>query len=438
MAWPTIVAMLIQSSFNIIDTIFVGRLSAKALAGVSLSFPIMFFVMALGSGIGVSLTSLVSRALGAKKHNVLRKSVLTGLWLSVFVGLFSTTIILLLGKPILSLMSSDPIVLNLAWQYLRVYAFALTLITVSMTINAIFRAKGDMKTPMIIMIVSAITNIILDPLFIFGLLSFPKIGVAGAALATLISRIVSVCIALILLIKNERSTIMPFKFILDKNSLKEIVRIGFPASSNQIVLSLSLFFLNAFISFFGSMALAAFAIAFRIESLAFLPAMAISNTAMTLIGHSVGKKSIKLAKDIAIKVARLNATVMVSVGVFFFIFSKQIIMVFNSNPSVITIGNSYFKIVPFEYFFLGIYFGFTTAFQAVGNAYPTLILNSLRVLVILLPLAYILSRYTPLGLIGVWIAEVTTSIIVFIIATIWFRKKFERHALKGYNRIKKL
>lgn len=435
MSWPTIVAMLIQTSFNIIDTIFVGKLSADALAGVSLSFPIMFFALALGNGIGVACTSLISRALGKKRFDIMRDTLLTSIWVAIFTGIASTLLTYFFGKPILGIMSSDPNVLNLGWEFLKVYSIALVFITISITINSIFRAQGDMKTPMIIMIIAAITNIALDPLFIFGIGSFPNLGVEGAAVATLIARTLSVIVGVTLILVKEKQIILPIKFVIKKSVLKEIIKVGIPSSLNQMASAISILFLNAFVSFFGSNALAAFAVVFRVESLAYLPAIAISNTAITMVGHTVGKKLIELSKRITTTVSKMNATIMISIGILFYLFSKSIIKVFTTQPKVVSIGSQYFKIVPIEYIFAGILMARIVAFQGAGNAMPSMVLNLLRGLFILIPLAYILSRNTSLGLIGIWIAMIISTIISFLIGEIWYKRKFDYHANKGYYSI---
>ena len=158
---------------------------------------------------------------------------------------------------------------------------------------------------------------------------------------------------------------------------------------------------------------------------------------MTLIGHSVGKRSTKLARKLSSSTALVNSLIMMSIGALFFIFSKQIIMLFNSNPDVVRVGSLYLKIVPIEYIFAGIYSARLVSFQATGNAYPSMIINTLRGLVILLPLSYVLSRFTPLGIVGIWVSMVITTFTVFVIAEIWFRMRFEHHAKKGADRINK-
>lgn len=438
LAWPTIVAMLIQTSFNIIDTIFVGRLSPQALAAVSLSFPIMFFVLALGNGIGVGSTSLISRALGRNRKSILRDSVLTSIWLSIFVGIFATFSVLFFGRWLVSLMTHDKTVLFLAWQFLRVYSFSLFFITVGLVINSIFRAQGDMKTPMVIMVIAALINIALDPLFIFGTGFFPRLGVTGAALATLIARIVSVIVAIILILVKEKDIIFPLKFVIRKSIFREVIKVGIPSSFNQMAGAITLLFLNGFVSYFGAYALAAFAVVFRVESIAYLPAIAISNTIIPLVGHTVGQNSLKLAKKISSLSSRINMIIMVSVGILFFIFAKEIIMIFSSDPRVVSIGTTYFKIVPLEYLFVGVMMAKISSFQGAGNALPSMVLNVVRGFVLLIPLAFVLSRDTRLGIIGIWVAMIVSSILSFAGAEIWFWLRFDKNAIKGLASIDKV
>lgn len=412
---PMIVAFLLQTSFNIVDGIFVGRLSAEALAAVSISFPVIFLMIALASGLGVGTTSVIARSIGAKYYrkanNVAEHSIL----LAVLFSLIFTISGLLFGKQLFSMITNDPLLLELAVQYTDIIFMGSIFMFLAFIGNNILRGEGNMKIPMFIMGGSAILNIILDPIFIFVL----GWGVRGAAIATIISRTIGFIGVFAYILRNNSMIRLSLKqFRLDLGIVKEIISIGMPSSVSQIIGSLSLFLLTGIIAGFGAEAIAAFGIIFRVEGIAMMPIIGLTTALITIVGQNIGADKINRAKKISFNASVIAGMFGLIMGILFFLFSRQLSAVFNSSPLVISHVSSYFSINFLTYPMFGVVMVILSSFLGAGKPIPPLVINILRLLVITVPLAYLFSYMY--GLIGVWIAILVASVISTLISIIWF------------------
>ncbi len=417
-AWPMVLALLLHTAFNIVDAIYVGRISAEAIAAVSLAWPMMFFIYAIGGGIGVGATSLISRYIGGgkvdKADNVAEHALLIG----VVMGLIFTFLGLVFGKGLLLMMGADSLV-SLSLNYLNVI-FLGTLFMMIFTIgNNILRGEGDTKTSMVFIMVATIINIILDPIFIFVM----GMGVKGAAIATVIANGVGCVTVLYWFLKGKSSIkINPKHFRFDFSIIKKIFQIGIPSSLSQVSMSVSIFIMMRIVSYFGPLAIAAFGIIFRLEGIAVLPALGLMIATIPIVGQNVGAKKFDRAEKTAYKTATIAAIFTGVVGLVFFAFPSMFISIFNTNPEVIRYGSSYLRIVPLVYAFIGIGIAINGAFLGAGDPIPALITTLLRVIVIVIPVALILAFVFDLGLVGVWIAVAISIFISGSVSLIWFKK----------------
>jgi putative MATE family efflux protein len=416
-AMPMVLALLLQTGFNIVDAIYVGRISAEAIAAVSLAFPIMFFIFSIAGGVGVGATSLISRYIGSKKiekaDNVAEHALLLGLVL----GLIFTFLGLIFGKDLLLLMGADSLV-DISLSYLNII-FIGTIFTMIFVIgNNIFRGEGDTKTPMMFMIIATVINIILDPIFIFIL----GLGVKGAAIATVVSNIVG-CFAFIFgfLMGKSSIKIRPKYFSFDFNIIKKIFRIGIPSSLSQVSMSLSLAIMMGIVATFGPYAIAAFGIVFRLDSIAVLPALGLMFAVIPIVGQNVGAKKFDRAEKTAYKTALLAAIFTGLVGLVFFFFPSMFISIFNTNPEVIQYGILYLRTVTLVYAFIGIGISIGGSFLGAGDPMPALIVTLLRVIILLIPLALIFAFALDLGMLGIWLAYTISIFVSGITALLWFR-----------------
>ncbi len=416
-ASPMVFALLLQTSFNIVDAIYVGRISAEAIAAVSLSFPIIFFIYALGGGIGVGATSLIARYIGAKKvkiaDNVAEHALLASLLLSVFFTLIG----LLFGKWLLVLIGAGSL-LDMAWDYLRIIFLGASFSFVFMLLNSMFRGEGDTKTPMKYMLIATIANIILDPIFIFLL----GMGIKGAATATVISNALG-CISIVHGFASGKTSlnIRPKYFHFKFDILKKILHIGFPSSLAQMGMSLGMFFMVKIVSYFGNYAIAAFGIVSRLESIAILPALGIMMAIIPIVGQNVGAKKFDRVEKTAYKAAMITALFSGIVGILLFLFPSFFIRLFNSEPEVLGFGISYLKIVALTYAFIGIIISMNGAFLGTGNALTSMFLVSMRMFTLVVPLALLLAFVFDLGIIGVWLAFPIATVVSAVSSLLWFR-----------------
>jgi len=416
-AWPMVLALLLHTGFNIVDAIYVGRISAEAIAAVSLAWPLMFFIFAIGGGIGVGATSLISRYIGAKQvekaDNVAEHALLSG----VVMGLIFTFLGLIFGKGLLLLMGADSLV-SLSLSYLNVI-FLGTIFMMIFTIgNNILRGEGDTKTSMVFIMIATIANIILDPIFIFVL----GMGVTGAAIATVISNFIGCAVVVYWFLMGKSSIkINPKHFRFDFSIIKKILKIGVPSSLSQVSMSVSLFIMMRIDSYFGAYAIAAFGIVFRLDSIAVLPALGLMFSIIPIVGQNVGAKKFDRAEKTAYKTATIAAAFTGIVGLIFFAFPSMFISVFNTNPEVLRYGSLYLRIVPLAYAFMGIGIAINGAFLGAGDPIPALITTLLRVIILVIPIALLLAFVLNMGLVGVWIAFAVSTLVSGIVSLLWFR-----------------
>ncbi len=416
-AIPMVVALLLQTGFNIVDAIYVGRISAEAIAAVSLAFPIMFFIAAIGAGVGIGATSLIARYIGAKEiekaDNVAEHALLIGCVMGVIFTIFG----LLFGKRMLMLMGADSL-LGISWEYLSVIFLGSFFVMIFIIANSIFRGEGDTKTPMVFMIIATVVNIVLDPIFIFLL----NMGVKGAAIATVVSNIVG-CVLMIRGFMNGRSSIKirPRYFHFNTEILKKIFVIGIPGSLAQISMSLSAFIMMRIVSYFGTYAIAAFGIATRLDSIALLPSLGLMMALVPIIGQNVGAKKFDRAEKSTYRAAIIAALFSGSVGLLFFFFPSMFVSIFNTNPEVIKYGVSYLRIVPLAFAFVGVNICMSGSFLGTGNALTSLFFTLLRVIILIIPLALLFAFVFELGIIGVWLAYPISIVVSAISSLLWFR-----------------
>jgi len=416
-AVPMVLALLVQIGFNVVDAIYVGRISAEAIAAVSLAFPIMFFIFAIAGGIGVGATSVIARYIGAKEVKKADNAAEHALLAALVLGVIFTVLGMVFGKQILMLMGADSL-LDLSWDYLGVIFLGTVFVMVFVIVNSIFRGEGDTKTPMMFMIIATVTNIILDPIFIFLL----GMGVKGAAIATVISNIVG-CVSIVTGFMMGKSSIRirPRNFHFNFDILKKIFAIGIPSSLAQVSMSLSAFVMMRIVAYFGAYAIAAFGIAIRLDGIAVLPALGLMMALIPIIGQNIGAKKIERAEKSAYRAATIAALFSGSVGLLFFLFPSMFVSIFNTHQEVIQYGVSYLRIVPLAYAFIGINICISGAFLGTGNALTSLFFTLLRVIILVIPLALLLAFVFNLGIIGVWWAYPISLFISAVSSFLWFR-----------------
>lgn len=422
LGWPMIVAMLFQTGFNLVDTLFVGMVSPEAIAAVSMSFPLIFLIIAIGAGVGVGANSVIARYIGAKKKKEADNAAEHALLITVVLTVLITFLGLTFAEPIFRLMGAGQDILKITVGYTKIIFGGSIFMFLAFIGNNILRAEGDSKTPMKIMMTATFLNIILDPIFIFGFGFIPRLEVAGAAWATVIARSVACFAVWYYLLKGKafiQFNLKDFKYKFDY--IKAIFRIGFPASLSQMSMSLGMIFLLKIISLFGTYPIAAFGIGMRLDSLAIMPAVGLSTAVITIVGQNVGAKNFKRTEKTVWRSSLMVFVFMEIIGLILFLFPEFFIGIFTKNIEVIGYGASYLRITALAYGLIGISMVISSAFQGAGKGIQTLVITALRLIVLSVPLAYLLSVVFEIGVTGIWIGMLISSIISFIVAVIWFR-----------------
>ncbi|MBU0761786.1 MAG: MATE family efflux transporter [Candidatus Altiarchaeota archaeon] len=394
---PTIIAFIIQSTFSLVDAIFVGWISSHALAAVSVSFPIVFMVIALGVGLGLGSTSVVARYVGAKKSRYAKEAAEHSMLLAVAFGIILMVAGLTLSPSIFKLMGVEESLMSTALVYLNILLFFAPFELSLIVGNSILRGEGDMRTPMVVMGASAILNGILDPIFIFTL----GWGVEGAAWATVVARMIGFTyLAYNLKFGGAKFKLDYVDFRYRFTYFKEVLRIGIPSSMSNIVMSTGMAVFTAIVAGFGTDALAAFGVGFRLDSLAILPGIGVATAVISIVGQNIGAGKADRAMQTTLKAGAMASALMVLFGIPFYLFSTDIVSIFNQEPKVIEYGASFLRIIPLTYLVVGFNMCIGGAFIGAGKAKLALFNQFSRVMLFSVPLAYMLS--VKIGLEGVW------------------------------------
>ncbi len=413
MSLPIMLSMLIQSLYNITDSFFVSQISEKALRATSLSYPIQIVIIGFGVGTGVGVNSFISRSLGSNKNHRANEGAMHGLIL-VFVSwiLFLFFRVALLER-FLDFFTSDPIVKAMGIEYLGLITTFSCFSILQITIEKTIQGTGNMVLPMIIQGMGAIINIILDPIMIFGLFGFPAMGIRGAAIATLIGQGLGALFGLIVLFSNKTSLKIDFKkFKYSSQIVKDIYAVGFPSIIMQSVTAFVTLILNLIVVNHSELAVSVLGIYFKLESFILLPVFGLSQGVLPLIGFNYGAKQKERVNE-TYHYGMILALVLMGMGtVLFQIFPRQLMGIFTDNQEMIEMGVYTLRIVSIGYLFAAIGITNSTYFQALGLGKYSLLITSLRQIIIIIPLAFALSF---IGLNWIWlsypIAESTSTIV---------------------------
>lgn len=419
MSLPAMLSMTVQAMYNIVDSYFVAQVSENALTAVSLVFPMQTFLISVGAGTAVGLNSLISRRLGEKRQKEADSAATHGILLGVFNWILFVIIGVFFSGVFIKSFNAAKEVEGMAIQYMSINCIFSLGVFVEINIEKILQATGNMIYPMIFQMIGAITNIILDPIFIFGLLGVPRMEVAGAAIATVIGQNVAMVVSLIVIFTKEHKVTIEFKnFKFNKSIVKNIYAVGFPSIVMQAIGSVMVVGVNAIIITFTATAVAVFGVYYKLQSFVFMPVFGLMQGVMPVIGYNFGaRKHDRLISAVKIGCA-ISLTIMVIGTVIFLIMPGRLLSIFNASSEMLSIGVPALRTICLCFIPAAIGISFSNVFQAVGHGFMSLVISLLRQLIVLLPAAYFLSK---IGLYAVWyafpIAEVfslAASVFMFV------------------------
>ena len=420
MSLPMMISMVVQALYNIVDSVFVSRVSEDALTAVSMAFPLQALCIALGAGMGVGVNALLSKSLGAKDNDMVNKSALNGLFMTFVSYLVLLVIGIFAVKPFYMIQTDSADIIQYGTDYLSVICCFSFGMFFQFTFERLLQSTGRTFQTMITQTVGAVTNIILDPIFIFGLLGVPAFGVKGAAIATVIGQIIAAVLALIMNIKVNTDIDFSLKgFKPDIKIIGMIYKVGLPSIIMQSIGSVMVFCLNKILIVFSSTAVAVFGVYFKLQSFVFMPVFGLNNGLIPIMAYNYGaKKKDRMIKTI--KCGLLIAFSIMSVGmVVFELFPDAILALFEASDNMLAMGKVALRTIAIHFPIAAICIVLGSAFQALGNAVYSMFVSIARQLVVLIPVAYALSK---LGNVNyVWwcfpIAEImslTITVIFFI------------------------
>tara|TARA_Y100001001_G_scaffold58002_1_gene54920 strand:+ start:7616 stop:8974 length:1359 start_codon:yes stop_codon:yes gene_type:complete len=423
LAFPIMAGMGIHILYTIVDMIFIGRLGGDAIAAVAFNMPLFFLVLGLSFGVGSGVTASIARFIGEKDKvnadNTAEHAVALGLIISTIL----TTLGLIYGEGLLQRLGATESVLPLSWDYLKVSLIGLPFMVFSTFFRSILSGEGDMKLPMAVAGLGTILNIILDPIFIFTL----GYGVGGAAMASAISQLIVFVIFVYMLFVKEHAYIRfrmrdfsPSIFII-----KDIIRVGLPASMSMIIMAFGQLVFNRILVRFSTDAVAAYQVGGRMDMVIFLPIMAIASALTTLVGMFFGAKEIEKIKFIAKYGIIWSMMVTGVLSIILYIFAPLFVKNFTLDVDIQSIAVTYLRFICLIYPLIAIGMTVGRILQGLGKGLPMLVITSIRILALSAPLAlyFIMVLNKPIE--WVWYAMIISTIVSVAISLIWLKSAFK-------------
>jgi putative MATE family efflux protein len=421
MTLPMVLSMLVNSLYNIIDSFFVAQISEEAMTALSLVYPVQNFINAVGIGFGVGINAVIAFYLGARDNRKADQAATQGLVLAVIHGVVMTVCCIAMMPAFLGMFTSSETVIELGVRY-SVVAFAFTLIIiVGVTFEKIFQAVGNMKTTMISLMCGCITNIVLDPVLIFGYGLFPAMGIEGAALATGIGQTLTLAIYLVVyFVRPIRVHIRMQHILPGKGMVLKLYSIGIPATLNLALPSLLISALNSILAAYSEVYILVLGIYYKLQTFIYLPANGIVQGMRPLIGYNYGAGENKRVSQIYKIVLCMSGIIMVLGTVICLLIPGQLMELFTHTEATIQAGETALRIIGAGFIVSAVSVTSSGALEGLGKGTPSLLISLCRYVVVIIPVAFLLSRL--FGAVGVWNAFWITEAITAIISLFIYRK----------------
>jgi len=426
---PIAFSMIMFTLYLMADLYFVGRLGPDAVAAVSISGNAFFVILGLSFVLGIGGMALIAQAFGRKDYEGAAKVYKQSLILSILVGIASSLTGLAIAHPYIAFFGGTGQSLEWGVQYFRIFSISFFFVLILHVIGACYRGMGDTKTPMIIMVLSTILNIILDPLLIFGLLCFPRLGVRGAAIASLLSQFIALAIYIYMILIRGQHLEIKRPWRLDMSIIKRSLSIGLPSGLTYFLLALNMLITYRVVSIFGTPALASIGIGFRILQSIYMPVVAVTSAMAAIVGQNYGAgKQSRITTTLWTGWA-ISCGIMISGTALCRFFPGILIGIFSNDKSVIHYGIIYLTIMSLGNVIVGTIMTMSAVFQGFGKTYPVLI-AAVFDNVLFACLVFTLPGIFGWGIQSIWwIKLATASIEMFLIAE-WLRRYFQVIRLK--------
>ena len=419
MSLPLMISMLIQALYNIVDSMFVARVSETALTAVSLAFPLQNLLIAFGVGTGVGMASYLSRKLGEKDTETATKAAGNGITLAVNTWVLFAILGLTIVKPFMALFTDDAELLGLSTSYSEIVMIFSFFMLLSMMNERILQGTGDSFSSMLSQMTGAITNIILDPVFIFVF----KMGVNGAAIATVIGQAVGCAVSLYFVIRNKYIKIKPQHLKLEKRMVASIYSVGAPTIITNSIGTVMTGAMNAILIGFSTTAVSVFSVYFKLQSFVFMPIFGLSSGMVPIIAYNYGARKKKRVMS-TIYIGTIIAIGIMVVGTIVFnLFPEALLSLFSATEEMYRLGVPALRIISLCFVSAAISIGLGSSFQATGYGIGTMIVSISRQLLVLIPTAYIMAKL--IGINGVWFSFIIAEAVGLAVSLILFIKVYK-------------
>lgn len=431
MSLPMIISMLVQALYNIVDSAFVSRVSEDALTAVSLAFPIQNLMIAIAAGTGVGINSLLSRSLGEKKQKAANRAAGNG----ILLGILSALIFVIFGvffsetyfrmqfsaKDFEENAAQCEAIISMGTDYLKICCIFSFGIFLQIVTERLLQATGMTLYTMFTQGIGAILNIILDPILIFGYLGMPKLGVAGAAIATVFGQIIAMLLGFVFNIMKNKELHLGLSYLRPHaRTIGVIYSVGLPSIIMQSISSVMTLGMNKILLMFSSTAVSVFGVYFKLQSFIFMPVFGLNNGMIPIIAYNYGARK----KQRILATTRLS--VFIAIGIMtaglmvFQLLPRQLLAIFEASEDMIKIGVPALRIISLSFLFAGYCIIITSVFQALGNGVYSLIISVARQLVVILPAAYLFAKL--FGLDAVWFALPLAELVSVTLSTLFLRR----------------
>lgn len=429
MSLPAMFSMLVQALYNIVDSIFVSFIGEDALTAVSLVYPMQMLIISFAVGTGVGVNSLISRRLGEKKYDEASHAANHGIVLAFITWVVFALIGLFFTKPFIASMAKgaenvSQNIINWGNDYMwivMVFSFG---VFIEVSIEKSIQATGNMLYPMIFQLIGAVINLIFDPIFIFGIGFIPPMGVAGAAIATVMGQIVSMFYAIYIAHKKDfhvKFSLKNFKF--RAKTIKDIYIVGIPSIIMQSIASVLITLLNKILIVLTPTAVTVLGVYYKLQSFVFMPVFGLTQGVMPIMGYNYGARNRKRLVD-AVKKGTVIAAVIMALGTAVFsLFPKQLLLIFNAKPDMLEIGIPALRIISLNFVPAAVGIMFGTFFQATGKGVYSLTVSFLRQIVLILPVAKFLSGF---GVTNVWFAFPIAESVSLVFCIFMYIKVYKK------------
>jgi putative MATE family efflux protein len=421
MSWPSIVAMIAMSVYNLIDTFWLARLSSQSLAALTICFPIQLIFAAIGVGTGIGAGSFSARMFGSGKILQAKQTAGQIFFLSLFFSSIIILCVLFFHDAILIAFGASSDILPLCRDYLIIIVFCSPFLFFTMMSNSLLRVEGRPLLSMYVVLISSIVSAILDPLLIFGIGPFPQLGLKGAALAAVIAQFLACLFSIYFMQLKSSKYELKWQYLSPNISIiNSIYATGFPSIVINLIMSFLLIIYNHVLTQFGSLTIAALGIFFRVNALVTMVLFGIGFGLMPIVGFSDGAKLYHRLRK-SLKVASIFATVS---SIFLFVFADTIVAYFTKDPELLAIATPALRINIVALVFTAPTIIFINMFMGLGKGNLAMFLLFFRDVIILIPLLIVLSSWK--GLAGAWFALPIANFIAFFVILFWANRELQR------------